>query len=404
MESSSHKIEAVVPELGRIYLKAERSSYLVGQTVSGRIYLELLDNNIADDVVLSFSGKEKIVVRFLPKVDKKLAPRKNYKKEIKEIIEITEPIYGSESQQDLQKGQYEFLFSFLLPVELPATFSQASTDLSASIRYKLRASLRNRTSMNPVLESKCSLVVRNNIVSINKDIASKAQSNLVTCYCCRWGVSVLKAQVEKQNYHPEEVVKVFISLDNSRGKKDIKKITLALRQKLKIKSFYTGNHAHHFDIATETIAGIPLGRNLDAREVSITLPPPETNYKLRELDSGFDKSPPLLNATTTGCKLSSSYYIDIRATPDGSCCGKGPHLKLHCAINSPEVALEKNWAPDNWHPNVMATRNIPLCSNPDYVSLASYNQGSNYNTLSNRNGMTSIPEEKDSLISSNKLR
>jgi len=128
-------------------------------------------------------------------------------------------------------GQYQFPFTFILPSDLPNSFSHHWSEHDkkcyGKIEYKVKAEL---DADGPDFKAKgifniCQPVkgeISANTVTINKEVKM--------CFCISKGKTSITASFEKNQYKPGETCQILAEVDNSNSKADISDINGVLTQ------------------------------------------------------------------------------------------------------------------------------------------------------------------------------
>ena len=117
--SSKGKNHQDASKYGDLYLQTDKSTYFAGETVTGHIYLNLLQPYPGSQLCLKLKGNE---ASHIVKRVKRGDHYYNHKySEKSETVRETSPVYTFDA---LMPGQFTIPFSFMIPAKLPPSFFQ----------------------------------------------------------------------------------------------------------------------------------------------------------------------------------------------------------------------------------------------------------------------------------------
>ena len=217
---------------GKVQITYDKPFYHPGSQVSGNIFVQIWAHIIANDLSLKIKGKEKGQVVYL-KPPEKEGDQFEYeeKSKKKEFFSYKFPIYSWGHGMPVPPGQYQFPFTFVLPNELPNSFSHHWSEHGkkcyGKIEYEVKAEL---DAVGPDFKAKgvfniCQAVqgqISGGTATINKEVKM--------CCCISKGKTIINASFEKNQYKPGEVCQILAEVDNSESSADISDINGVLRQ------------------------------------------------------------------------------------------------------------------------------------------------------------------------------
>ncbi|UOX38843.1 putative thioredoxin binding protein [Finch poxvirus] len=188
----------------------DSNTYFVGDTVSGRLILE-----VCGDVRIKFI---QIIVKGYAKVywseKKKIGPitttTHDYYKKI-EYINRKYILVKDTNTRIIHSGRHEYAFSFELPQSLPASSFESKY---GNIRYWLKAELHRNWSLPMKLKKELTVLEH---IDVNTPLLTAYQSGSKekTLLFCKSGVISLLAKIEKKGYVPGEYVKIVAEIENN---------------------------------------------------------------------------------------------------------------------------------------------------------------------------------------------
>ncbi|ARE67372.1 SWPV2-ORF144 [Shearwaterpox virus] len=209
----------------------DSNTYFVGDTVSGRLILE-----VCSDVRIKFI---QIIVKGYAKVHwsekKKIGPipitttAHDYYKKI-EYLNRKYILVKDTNSRVIHSGRHEYAFSFELPQSLPTSSFESKY---GSIRYCLKAELHRDCSLPMKLKKELTVFEH---VDINTPLLTTYQSGSKerTLLFCRSEVISLLAKIEKKGYVPGEYVRIVAEIENNSSRAVMPNVCI-----YQIQTFYT---------------------------------------------------------------------------------------------------------------------------------------------------------------------
>jgi hypothetical protein len=355
---------------GQIYVQTDKSTYFGGDTVSGRIYLNLLMPYPGNQLFLKFKGRE--AVHFVHQRQENYHVRENGQQVTKtryidelyeekhDVIKMMVPIY---SWATLMPGQYTIPFAFMLPAHLPSSFFQEGHRYLASIHYRLEAVLEPSFKNEPRLKCKQNFVVRQPVKNAQQGASHEITTPLKTCCCCAKGANTLKAQFEKNYYAPGETAQVIMQLNNEQSKINNSRIQFTLKQKVNLTA--RGKHENKvFTKVQRDLPGIKAGGQSDSSLIAINLPhfvggdyAKIKTYSMTQYLLNLKEDNTVLCSATRGKLVTSEYYLEVSA-PMSGCCASTPSISTPIEIYYPEFQFQPIVMPSNWAPQEVGCVNV----------------------------------------------
>ncbi|CDW86234.1 UNKNOWN [Stylonychia lemnae] len=355
-------------QFGNGYLQAacDQPFYEPGQTVTGKVYVRLI-NNIADAkcVQIKIRGKEKGSwwetfhrnVRYTDgrtvyqQVTEKRKSRKDF-------------FSGSVSLHDFQagasKGDYVFPFQFQLSENIPSSFFYKNSHIKkkpkAQVKYCIKASLETRSDHNE-MQYKQVLIVREKPDQAVMEKIAKISEQKVTTWCCvNQGTSKIEVQFDKNTFFPYEQVKCKVELNNGKCNIPMTAVRFSVEQELSINC-----HNHIFRdlivIKEKQENGAPARHDKnEERELEVDLSqikyqvPAHRNKGGKHVQFSLEDAFQMSQAQPDchGSIIKNDYYLAVRTVFDGcTCCAELPKVRIPLNILpviNPQLA---NFAPPN---------------------------------------------------------
>lgn len=356
-------------QYGNLFIQTDKSTYFGGDTVTGKVYLNLLMPYPGNQLNLKLKGKE--YAAFLQTESKSQQVTENgmtVTKQVdvdvpyedkRDIIKLLVPMY---SWAVLMPGQYTIPFSFMLPQDLPSSFHQEASKLVGDISYWLEARLEPAMKGSAKLKYKQAFVVRQPIKSAMQGVGNEKTTNLTAC-CSGKGTNTLKAKFEKNFYAPGETAQVNMQLDNTQSQLSNTGINFSLKQKLTL-NVKGKEKEENFTKVQRNLPGIPAGGASDSSFISINLPSFQVQEwtitkatNLIDYLKSLKGNNEILNSATKGKFIKSEYYLEVACPMDG-CCAPSPSISCPIEIYYPEITLFQPPIPTGWAPQEISMVNL----------------------------------------------
>ncbi len=143
-------------------------------------------------------------------------------------------------------GQYSYPFQFTLPYHLPGSFEYYDDEVSANIKYEVKARTLSWHGKSFELETKGILVVRQSPKNVDYPTNLSDTKALSTWCFFSKGSSTLDVSYPKNNFVQDETVQVLCHLNNTRCQLNTKCIKLQLFQRITLKTDKGFGNAHKF--------------------------------------------------------------------------------------------------------------------------------------------------------------
>jgi hypothetical protein len=390
---------------GHIFLQTDKVSYTAGETVTGRIYLNMFLPYQGNQLSLKLKGKE--VAHILEQTSMTREVERNGQVQMEtyyvdteyndkhNVIKMVVPVH---QWANFMPGQYTIPFAFMLPANIPGSFHQRGHRYLADINYHLEAIMepfdRKHT---PRLKFRQNFVVKEPIKSIVHGASSEITTNVSAC-CSGKGTNVLRVQFEKNYYTPGEIAQVIMQLDNTKCQINNTALAFTLKQNLTINA--AGRTISRNLVKVQrSLPGIPSGQASSQSFMALNLPPFRGEeykkikfYNLPTFLLEGQENNEIMTCSTNGKHVKSEYYLEASCPMEG-CCATTPTISLPLQIYFPEFQPVVAQTPQNWNPQVFDCVNVAFQPGamlsvgiPNQISM-NMNTGMNQNAMIQDQGM-----------------
>lgn len=379
---SRGKRDEEAAKFGQLYLHTDHPAYKPGDTVTGKIYVNIENPYPGNELFLRLKGKEAVYMA-VEHQDAKGRSTEERHTRINKVIDHVIPIH---QLSVLSKYQCILPFSFMIPAKLPCTFRQEGYRYVADIRYEIGVFLKPLNIKDPKLKYKQELVIWDRPKIQPEETIQETNTALKSCCCLPQGTCNLKMILDNPNYRPGEKAKVVVELNNTGSKLNNTQIIATFKQKLTLK--YSKNHSRFFppeckklNRVTTQITGVAAGSEADKQQViEVTLP--QIRMIKEKLPSKGPKVPYLLslkedysimNPSTSGSLITSEYVLTVICAMEGTCTN-APTISIPVEVNFPDIHnAPLPEAPANWKPKTLDHINIAIGVDSNSSPDGSYN-------------------------------
>ena len=361
------KDNAHASKYGFIYLQPNSESYYPGDQVTGTVYLELHSRFPGKTIQIALKGKEKIWFQN-PANPEKVSSEKSI------VFDKTFVLYTESKGEELEAGQYEFPFSFLIPENIPGTFQHVETRLAACVKYSLSASLLAASSDKAyVLRYDRPFLVHDTRMRV-EDAASTFPIPVRGCFSCiNHGVSIIDIALNKTAYLPSDEVKMRLDINNTKCSRAISSVLMELRHHISLKC-NTVTQTRNYVIAQKSTEGTRPYQQPEPKEITFLLPKvpladPYETFKFEKLRDKALENRDELGCSSNGLLIKSEFFIELTVNFDGLFGENAqkvsvPLQVLHTNFNYPSLETPKGWKPKQ-----SPVKTLPLSANAKYAQL-----------------------------------
>lgn len=318
-----------------IYVQTNQPYYSPCALVDGSVYMDVYQPIVLQCLDLCMKGKER--VKWMETRMEGGREVIETKKDKKEIFNHTVVLYNFNGT--LEKGQYQFPFSFQLPDHIPGSFNIKLEDHEGQVKYTLIGMLY--AGIGDPIKYRSELVIRQTSAIANYN-TPVLQDRPVSACCKNLGRCVMKCWFQSDSYQPGQEAMLMCAIDNRQCQTSIKNFDVSLNRTV---SFTPAGHNVNFRriVTRKQFPGISGGaENLNnPRLMSLRL----------EDQANFSKKIPLqpnVHGTLIDCKY------DIEVTPifdfGCGCCADSPKANIALYIYAAPL---HNWianTPSGFHP------------------------------------------------------
>jgi len=364
LQSSKNNKNSDLSKYGEIYLQTDKSSYFGGDTVTGRVFLNMTSAFPGTLLFLRLKGKEAV---HIVKQESRGKSNENIMYSDKKGI-INQHILLHQWEEPY-RGQLIIPFSFMLPNCLPPSFYQQGHRYLAFVQYSIETYIQPLDKTAELFKYKQDLVLRESIKDKIQDFPAQMTTILKTCGCQSQGSNLLKANFEKNFYSSGDIANVSVELDNSQSQLRNKKIVFSLKQNLKLKA-KNCPLSKTLTIVKQEGPGIPKEALNNGGFLAIPLPPP---FELTEKDQKMKKNPSMhfllklkdnaevLTSTTKSSLITSEYFLEV-SCPMSGLCAPTPSTSCPIGIYFPEFEPPTIVEPEDWNPQSVESKNLAFNS------------------------------------------
>lgn len=136
----------------------------------------------------------------------------------------------------MNPGIYVYPFSFRLQSQLPGSFSIEKPDFSGQITYKVKAEAVRPGMFASNLKSLQFINVINPHTGPLYKVQKSRELNVTKCCCIDMGTVEVSAIVDKNAFHPGQVVKVIAAVDNTSSDVSLQNVSYSLQNQVFLKT------------------------------------------------------------------------------------------------------------------------------------------------------------------------
>jgi len=354
---------------GNIYLKTANPFYYAGETITGEVYLSLLEAFPGNTISLKIKGKEECRWEETETIwqDNPNGTRTSRVETIEHkghnaFYRHKFPIFVF-NYENIAPGQYCFPFSMVMGNHLPGTFYEKDHKFSATIKYKIKVELsphhHNKQSVKDLKYTQ-ELILREPIKNqMMYNVPIENSINATTWCCMSQGVSKIKCFFEKNNYCPGELANMISEIDNSQCDLPVRHVNIRLLMNIRLKA----NHGKEHNIS-ETMNSYDLPG----------IGPHDTALAERRKIAGIYLTNQVRNRglqpSTSGSLIRCEYFLSVKTVLDGvTCCSADPEVRIPLTIFAPPLMnFNQVQVPENWKPQVMPPYNCVFSEGYAYAS------------------------------------
>jgi hypothetical protein len=253
------------------------------------------------------------------------------------------------NQTSLKSGSYSFPFVIETPNNIPGTFQASMRRFEAKISYKAKLILKERREI--LGKNKTEITIEQVLDQNRYSILTPHSGKIACCDCFSKGICNLTVHIDKNAYLPNETAKLWVEVDNSKTRRDLKNLVVMLWRVIRLisgdqevgvfkKSIFVKN------IETKVPSGMKL---LTGQEVCIDVPIASKEVKLDQC------------ATTLGKIVQCRYYIEV-STDFGRCMSREVDFEVPLIVIPKFIEPVMPSAPEDWDPVEMPLMRVSVDS------------------------------------------
>lgn len=339
---------------GSMYIRLDKGEFIPGEQVNGYIDMNLVSMFNHGVIYLTVAGVEQVKLVELVthgSGDNRVEEKKHHN-DRNFFFNNRFPVHHFHSGF-MAAGQYSFPFSFVLPTDLPSSFSYKFTAHNepcfAVTSYEISATLEGATGTTMFYNMPLSVNQQqvyggnNHKMEMNQDVTH--------CCCVSKGKARITSYFEKNDYIPGEKAYLITEADNTQSTAKINHIKGEFRQVIRLKAgFY--EHTLTNNLCELKTPGIQPGEQRSGpNAIRLEVPLVNANKHLHHHDKNESNA---VQPTSKGKLISNEYYLVNTLEMDACiCCGEHPNCKLNLNIRNPSFSYA-GWSsqPSAWNPQV----------------------------------------------------
>ncbi|OMJ90198.1 hypothetical protein SteCoe_7492 [Stentor coeruleus] len=338
---------------GTIYIQLEQSSSSGGEEVIGIIHISLKTLLSSPTLILSFKGKETTHWEETRTVSTKNSDGESDSETVTDYYDGKYLICDHRHSvfkwnNELTPGDYSIPFTFILPENIPGSFSYTSSSTLAKIQYKFYAQI---TTSSHKVSGKVLIHIHQDITIFNTNIILDRSAKMRSWCFYNKGTCTISAHSPQDTYNPSQTAVFFVNVNNSRSQLAIQSISCELFCNLRLQSSSKTNKFIKESLIKKNFPMKinPFDEELhEPMEIYI-----ELGQKLNSLQSMY---------STKGIIINCSYTCRIEAVMEARlmCCGEYPRIEMPMII-IPNVIQPQPSAPidpQDWRPEILPQVNF----------------------------------------------
>jgi sporulation-control protein spo0M len=281
-------------QYGTIQISFNLETYLPGDTLIGRVHLDLKQSYPGNSLYLQVKGKEKVKVNGPLARDDKLY-----------IFNLETVLYDITESLVFPAGQYEFPFSFKVPDDTPATLDLDGLvpDISdCRIYHYVKVFIKSNDAASKPLSGKKQFIVREKDTD-NEEMSPPSgniDANITKCFCIKNEHISASFQLDKNAYEAGENAEFTIEVNTRLSSIPVRAVNVALSCSIQVGDRDKSSpYVVDAKLTTATLPGFPARQTATLSE-SRRL----TNIQLKRRDG----KP--LPRSSTSTLINVNYFVD----------------------------------------------------------------------------------------------
>lgn len=345
---------------GRLEVALQSAAITAGDTITGELSLQLTTPLAGIGLFLYFKGVETTQwaqkrpqqgTDSNPSFSQGFAGKHH-------LIKHRYQVFSSEAEV-MQAGHYCFPFSLRTPRDLPGSFSfepefnalKQPGRTTAAIRYYLAGKMEGVGV--EISKIKVEIEVNQLPTELGDSATSETSTNLHSWCCCGQGFVVLKADIGKGAFIPNESATILIDVNNEMSKTKANGVHLSLIRKIRLRDVSGSSHLLVDSlISLDCAKKVSTGANLLASSrcnMTVVIP----------------QGPVSVHSNLIECE----YWVKADVQMEGLICrGESPTVEKRLVVYRPVVnrALKPQKLPKDWNPTVMPALTLDAAAGHEY--------------------------------------
>lgn len=255
---------------GKMQLQTEFPFYEPGNTINGKIFIEVPQPVQASHIELEIKGKEEVkwIRHWMEQEGDRQVQRHEKIHRHRKFLEYKQRVFAVPGGF-INAGSSEVGFQFVLPMGIPSSFyykdKKCREKAKAKVKYTVKATLCS-TLTHDEMKYKQVLIIREPPVTFKVGEKQQEVSRIKTCCCLDKGTSTMYSEFEKNVFLPNETVKGYVHVDNDHCQIACTNVHFAAEQRLNL---HVDHHNHHVnkDLVQQNVAGPAAGEGGWKREM-----------------------------------------------------------------------------------------------------------------------------------------
>lgn len=337
---------------GKIEIQLQKFTFIAGEQINGWVQVSLVKPFPNDTLYLTISGTEKTQFVFEQRVNtgRGVIVTHDKHKGKNTFYEHLIPLYKHESGS-FPAGQYSFPFSFKLDEDLIGSFALDYFNFGyacfGKVVYKIKAGFKDQASKKTFFKKTKFYVNALQKSPPSEQISDYDKQLRGYCYI-NIGTYRIHVHLDKDKFVSGDTCSMTIEVDNTDAKRNAKNLKCQLYQVTTLKNTKCSktDYVNHL-LSDETLAGIPKGESRKGPDAFKVQLPIKTNNELQASCHG---------------KLVTNQFVLVFTTELDAClcCRNHPHKEIEIMIYNKMVILEPRNPHDNWNPQVISHKVLPL--------------------------------------------
>lgn len=339
---------------GGLLVNVDKASYKPGDVVQGNIFLNLTQSVSATSLDLNLRIEEFTEYIVYTK-NKKYS---NSHPCLRVLYDSTASLLKF-NQNLIPPGQYQFPFSFGLPLNMPGSFEYYDKFTKSYIKYTLEAKLSNFNSKSEI-KNQVLLIVNQPFNIESNNIFKEVSQDLTSFFCIHKGCSTLKVFIPREYFYSNDTIIAKCELDNKNTSLSANNVKVTLKQNIALKDGHGKLRRITRQISSINYRHIYPKKNI----TKFTTEMPNFDYgnptvdyvdmcdhlhllKYKQILSSMQAS---VKSDNIQCYYTLKFAVDYNSYFITS---KSPTIEIPLTVYIPDIRINvEQFMPNKWHPMV----------------------------------------------------